>query len=105
MGRHVYEVVQKRFQGHDWTRIGDYICGSYSKFAEKFIAWDALDMDGCGEFYTTSKDIVSAAWANRHNSESQDDIRSMLAWLRKWLRKDRKTNVKYANEYIRFRIF
>lgn len=104
MGRNVYEVVEKRFRGHDWTRIGEYICGSYSKFAERFINWEATDFDGCGDFFTTPNDIVSAAWADRHHPDSKDDIRSMLFWIREWLSKKQKTYIEYANEYIKFHI-
>ncbi|MEK6794902.1 MAG: hypothetical protein AABZ39_09005 [Spirochaetota bacterium] len=104
MGRHVYEIVAKRFQGHDWTRNGDYICGSTSKFAERFIVWEALDTDGCGDFFTTHEDIVSAAWETRHDAESKDDIHSMFSWIRKRLKKERKQYAECAKEYIRFNI-
>lgn len=105
MGRNVYETIQKRFQGHDWERIGNYICSSHSKFAEKFINWESLDMDGCGIIFIDLHTIISAAWEHRHDADSLEDIRSMSEWIRKYLRGKRKPRSYYEKKYVKFHIF
>ncbi len=104
MGRNVHVVVEKEFEDHVWQRVGEPICGSYSKFAEKIIIWDAMDMDGCGDFFATPKDFVSAAWECRHDTKSLEDIRGVLTWLRNKLRAIQKSYKEYANEYFRFNV-
>lgn len=104
MGRNIHEIIEKEIEGCIWQRTGEYICGSYSKFAEQLIPWDVMDMEGCGTFNITPKYIVAAAWDSRHDSESKEDIHAMLTWLHSWLNAKNNTYTEYANDCIKFHI-